>query len=95
MKEISMEKISEMNTAYVEAAVENAKRAAYVLSDKLELTNFKIFDEHHIRIYDKNVNPNDISKAFTSYKITIQSIGKKQESLEDYFLKLTQEGESC
>ena len=95
MKEISMEKISEMNTAYVEAAVENAKRAAYVLSDKLELTNFKIFDEHHIRIYDKNVNPNDISKAFTSYEITIQSIGKKQESLDDYFLKLTQEGESC
>lgn len=94
MKEISMEKISEMNTAYIEADVENTKRAAYVLSDKLELKNFKIFDEHHIRIYDNNISTNDISISFTANEINIRSIGKKQESLEDYFLKLTEEGDS-
>lgn len=92
-KEISMEKISEMNTAYIEVAVENSRKAAYVLSDQLELSNFKVMDEHNIRIYDPQADANDVSKAFIINKIDIRSIGKKAESLEDYFLKLT-EGET-
>lgn len=90
-KEISMEKISEMNTAYIEVAVENSRKAAYVLSDQLELSNFKVMDEHNIRIYDPQADANDISKAFIKNEIDIRSIGKKAESLEDYFLKLTEE----
>lgn len=92
-KEISMEKISEMNTAYIEVAVENSRKAAYVLSDQLELSNFKVMDEHNIRIYDPQADANDVSKAFIKNEIDIRSIGKKAESLEDYFLKLT-EGET-
>lgn len=90
-KEISMEKISEMNTAYIEVAVENSRKAAYVLSDQLELSNFKVMDEHNIRIYDPQIDANVISKAFIKNEIDIRSIGKKAESLEDYFLKLTEE----
>lgn len=47
--------------------------------------------EHNIRIYDPQADANDISKAFIKNEIDIHSIGKKVESLEDYFLKLTEE----
>ena len=96
MQEISMQEISERNTEYIELAVEDTKRAAYVLAEQLQVNNFKVFDEQYIRIYDTRVTTTDIARALTSQKIAIQTIGKKSESLEDYFLKLTSEGEkSC
>lgn len=91
-KEISMKEISEMNTAYIELSVGNTKRAAYVLSDQLELGNFKIVDEHNIRIYDGKVTTKVISKALAMNDVEIHSIGSKSETLEDYFLKMTGEG---
>ncbi len=96
MKEISMKEISEMNTAYIQIGVENTKAAACVLADKLELRQFKIMDDRTIRVYDSSVSTNDISEALAQNRVVIDGIGKKAESLEDYFLKLTGgEGETC
>lgn len=91
IKEITMKEISEMNTAYIELTVENTKKAAYVLADKLQLDNFKITDEHTIRIYNNQITTQGISKALTLNDVDINSIGKKAESLEDYFLDVTEE----
>lgn len=89
MKEISMREITEMNTAYIEIAVEDAKKAAYLLSDKLGLDHFKVMDEKCIRIYDIGIDTKEIAKVLTAHGAEIISIVKKGESLEDYFLKLT------
>ena len=94
IKEISMKEISGMNTAYIEVTTPDAKKAAYVLSDKLQLNNFKIMDEHNIRIYESGASTNDISKALALNEVEISAIGQKAESLENYFLKLT-EGEEA
>ncbi|MCM1387665.1 MAG: ATP-binding cassette domain-containing protein [Bacillus sp. (in: Bacteria)] len=91
MKEISMKEISEMNTAYIELSTPDTKKAAYVLTDKLQLNNFKVMDEDNIRIYDSQRAVNEISGVLTSNAVEIRAIGKKAESLEDYFLKLTEE----
>ncbi len=61
------------------------------MADKLKLNNFKIIDEYNIRIYDSKITANEISKALTGSDVEINAIGKKSESLEDYFLKLTGE----
>lgn len=92
MKEISMKEISQMNTAYIELSTPDIKKAVYVLADQLELHNFKIVDKENIRIYDSGITANDISKALTKNDVKISAIGKKSENLEDYFLKLTEEG---
>ena len=91
MKEISMKEISETNTAYIELVVENIEKAAYVLSDKLKLSNFKVMDGNNIHIYDNRFAAKDLSKALTLNDVEFSSIGKKSESLEDYFLKITKE----
>ena len=41
MKEIRMQDIEEMNLNYVELSVTDEKRAAYVLTEKLGLQNFR------------------------------------------------------
>jgi len=91
MKEISMKEISEMNTAYIELAVTDTKKAAYVLAEKMELNNFKIIDDSKIRIYEVNITTQKISKELMLNGVEITSINKHTETLEDYFLKMTAE----
>ncbi len=93
MREISMQEISEMNTAYIELVVEDVKKAAYVLADKLELKNFKVVDGHAIRVYDSGADTGVLSKTLALNDVAIRFIGRKSESLEDYFLKVTGEGD--
>lgn len=88
-KEIGLKEIEEMSLAYIELAVENPERAAYVLADKLGLVNFKVIDGGVIRIYDNRVTTEQIVKAFASNEVAVTSLGRKAETLEDYFLKLT------
>ncbi|NDO51558.1 ABC transporter ATP-binding protein [Lachnospiraceae bacterium MD335] len=94
-KEISMKEISETNTEYIELAAADLTKAAYVLSDKMHLNNFKVFDGNHIRVYDSAVTTDELSRALALNDVGLSAIGRKSESLEDYFLKLTQEGQSC
>ncbi len=88
-KEIGLKEIEEMSLAYIEMTVENPERAAYVLADKLGLANFKVIDGGMIRIYDDSVTTEEIVKAFASNEVAVTSLGRKAETLEDYFLKLT------
>lgn len=88
-KEIGLKEIEEMSLAYIELTVENPERAAYVLADKLGLANFKVIDDGFIRIYDEGVTTEEIVKAFASNEVAVTSLGRKAETLEDYFLKLT------
>lgn len=91
MKEIRMKDIEEMNLNYVELSITDEKRAAYVLSDKLGISNFKIFDSGKIRIYDPSASPQQLTKTLALNDVEVVGIGKKSETLEDYFLKLTGE----
>ena len=88
-----MKEIRGMSQAYIELSVLNVKQAALVLSDKLGLSNFKIFEDGKIRIYDVHVSPQDLSRALTLGDVQVTALGRKGESLEDYFLKITGEVE--
>ena len=92
MKEIRMQDIEEMNLNYVEISVTDEKKVAYVLAEMLKLHNFKVFDNGKIRIYDHSVSTQQLTKTLALNDVEVMGIGKKAETLEDYFLKLTGEG---
>ena len=92
MKEIRMQDIEETNLNYVEISVTDEKKAAYVLAEMLKLHNFKEFDNGKIRIYDHSVSTQQLTKTLALNDVEVMGIGKKAETLEDYFLKLTGEG---
>ena len=91
IKETSMREIEQMSLAYIELSVLNTRKAAYVLSEKFGLTNFKVIGEGEIRIYDNHVSTQELSKVFAMNDVEVTAIGKKAETLEDYFLKMTGE----
>ena len=92
MKEFRMQDIEETNLNYVEISVTDEKKAAYVLAEMLKLHNFKVFDNGKIRIYDHSVSTQQLTKTLALNDVEVMGIGKKAETLEDYFLKLTGEG---
>lgn len=93
LKEISMKEIAEMNTAYLELAVEDTKKAAYLLTENMGINNFKIVRDSVIRIYDPGITGKMLSKELTLHDVGIISMNQHRETLEDYFLKLTAEVE--
>lgn len=92
-REITMKEIAEMNTAYIEIAVEHSKKAAYVLAEKMNLSNLKIMDDSKIRIYEAGVQVQEVSKELLLNGVELMTITKHTETLEDYFLKMTAEVE--
>lgn len=95
-EEISMKEIRERNLSYIELSVKNTKKAAYILTEGLGLDNFRIMDERNIRIYEAGAAVGEITKALAVQGAEIDFIGKKTETLEDYFLKITrEEDEKC
>lgn len=91
MKEISMKEIAETNTAYIELTVEDTKKAAYVLAEKMQLSNFKIANDSGIRIYEQGVTTQRISRELMANHVELVSINEHTENLEDYFLRITSE----
>ena len=95
-KEISIREIEEMNVTYIDLTVADTTRAAFVLSEKLNLSNFKIMENSKIRIYDQHVSTQELSKVLALNDAAVTAIGRRAETLEDYFLKLTSEvNQSC
>lgn len=90
-KEIGLKEIEDMSLAYIELSVQNPERAAYVLADQLGLTNFKVMEGGLFRIYDGRVTTEEMAKALAVNGVAVISLGRKAETLEDYFLKLTAE----
>ena len=94
MKEIGIRDINQMNLAYIELSVLNTKKAAYVLSEKTGLTNFKIFEDGKIRIYDNSMPIQELSKILVLNDVEIIALGQKVETLENYFLSMTAEAKN-
>ncbi|ENQ3105483.1 ABC-2 type transport system ATP-binding protein [Bacillus sp. 491mf] len=88
IKEVSMKSINGQQTEYIEVTVQDVKQAAYLLENRLHLTNYKIMGGNIIRIYDTSVTQQAISKTLIMNDIEIESINKKNSSLEEYFLNL-------
>lgn len=93
VKEVSMAEIEQTNLDYIELAVLDERRAAYVLTEKLGIGNFKIVERGVFRVYDGRVTAQELAKTLALHEVALVSLVRKTESLEDYFLKLTAEVE--
>lgn len=94
VREVSMDSIREGNLEYIEVTTKDCTKAAFILENDLQISNFKIIDNTFIRIYDLKLSQNDISKALILKDIEIEAISRKNNSLEDYFLNLLNGGKA-
>lgn len=89
VKEIGIQEIENMNVTCQELVTENVNKAAFVLTDRMNIKNMKVVDTNTIRIYDRSFTSQETIKVLTESEVPIVSLECKSESLEDYFLKMT------
>lgn len=93
VEEVSMEEIRGEKSEYIEIVTKDCSKAAYVLENNLNITNIRVEENTLIRIYDLRLSQNEISKVLILNDVNIEAINKKNNSLEDHFLKLLKDGE--
>lgn len=92
LKEISIHEVHEYQTEYIEIDTDNVKQAACLLEQDERLSHFDVVDDTIIRIYSTVVSGKEISALLVKNGVGLESIGRKENSLEDYFFQLTEEG---
>lgn len=92
IEEVSMDQIRLQNTEYIELKTNDVKKAAFVINENLSISNFKVLDDSTIRIYNLEIHPGEIAKKLVLSGVLVESINKKDNTLEDYFLKLINGG---
>lgn len=93
-KEFSMEELKSQGRAYLEITVSDIPKAAYALTEYLDGADFKVMDDNRIRIYGREISAYELAKVLEAGNTRLQTMERKSESLEEYFLKLTgEEGE--
>lgn len=93
VQEVSMDQLRQTSHEYVEITTRDAKRASYVLADRLNVTNMKVAGEGLIRVYDLSVPQSDLVRMLSMSDVPVESVVRKQHSLEDYFMNLLNGGE--
>lgn len=91
--EVSMNEVRMKNSEYIEIVTNDCTRAAFLLEDKLGIHNIRVMDERMIRVYDPNIQQGVLTKELVMNDILIESIHKKNSSLEEYFLSLLDGGD--
>ena len=91
LAELPIEEIHKHQTEYISLQVDDVAHAATLL-EQMGITNFSILDKEFIRIYDSNISGKVLSKALIESGVGLESLGRKQDTLEDYFFQFTEEG---
>ncbi len=92
LKEVSIHDVHEYQAEYIEINTDNVKQAARLLEQDKRFLHFTVINDTIIRIYDTTVSGKDISALLVKNGIGLESIGRKENSLEDYFFQLIEEG---
>lgn len=90
LAELPIEEIHKHQTEYFSLQVDDVAHAATLL-EQMDITNFSVLDQEFIRIYDSNISGKVLSKALIESGVGLESLGRKQDTLEDYFFQLTEE----
>ena len=93
LEEISMDKIHNYNTEYIELEINNIEKASYLIESNLHLTKLKVMSNNILRIYENNIKNSDISRLLIENNIELESISRKKNTLEEYFFRITKEVE--
>lgn len=90
LKELSAEEIHKQQTEYIYVQVDDITRTT-VLLEQIGITDFHVHDDNMICIYGCRIAGKELSKLLVENGIGLESLGRKQDTLEDYFFQLTEE----
>lgn len=89
LEEESLKELEEKNAKYIHFITSNAKKAAQVIESLFQTKNVKITDEYNLYLYDTVLPVAKINRTLIESGIGIKEVHLCEETLEDYFKKIT------
>lgn len=89
LEEESLKELEEKNRKYVRFVLSDAKRASGLLYQNFGTEKFQIEDIHRLRLFDTSLPVERINRCFVENGIEIRDVHMCEDTLEDYFKKVT------
>lgn len=89
LEESSMNELKKRNSKYILLQVSDVPKTSLILEREFHTKDYSVQDEHTLRIYDTSLNLGEINKFLVMQNITVTSSGLCNDTLEDYFKKIT------
>lgn len=89
LEENSMKELKKKNRKYILLQVSDVSKAALILEHQFHLVDYSVHDDQTLRIYDTCLDIAEINKALIVQDIAVISSQVCNDTLEDYFKKIT------
>ena len=84
-----MSELEKRNSKYILLQVSDVPKTILTLERQFHVKDYSVQDEHTLRIYDTSLDMGEINKTLILQDITVISSGLCNDTLEDYFKKIT------
>mgnify|MGYP005767421777 CR=1 FL=1 len=89
LEENTMEDLEKKNQKFIQLQVTDVSKAALILERCFHVGNYTVQDEHTLRLYDTSLDMAAVNKALVTGEVAVISSQLCNETLEDYFKKIT------
>jgi len=89
LEEGSLEDLKKKNQHYIHFSVSDSRMAAQIIQTKFHTNNFEINDNNNIKLIDINISIEEVLKEFINQGLNVSDAHLCQDTLEDYFKKVT------
>ena len=89
LEEESLAELEQKSSKHIHFTVSNAAQAARVLERDFQENHFSILDDHNIQLYNLTLPIGKIVTAFVANGLEVSEAHSCEESLEDYFKRVT------
>lgn len=89
LEESSMSELEKKNCKYILLQVSDISKASLILERQFNLKDYSVQNDNVLRIYDTALDMGEINKALVMQGVTVISSSVCNDTLEDYFKKIT------
>lgn len=89
LEESSMEELKRKNGRYILLKVSDISKATLILERKFGLKEYSVQDDHTLQLYDTSLDMASVNKTLMLEEVSVMSSQLCNDTLEDYFRKIT------
>ena len=91
MRELTREALADECSDYLQIETDTPEKAAFLLEQTLHAPRYEVADAHTLRVYGCR-DAAGVNTCLVSHGLAVSAVRLHAQTLEDYFLALTQEG---
>ncbi|MDO5559073.1 MAG: ABC transporter ATP-binding protein [Oscillospiraceae bacterium] len=89
LEESSMSELKKKNRRYIQLQVSDIPKASLILERQFSIRDYCVKDDHTLQLFDTSADIGQINKTLISQDVTVSSSQLCNDTLEEYFKKIT------